>query len=127
MVYRAWQGMRQRCSNRNDKNFSRYGGRGIAVCDGWLKFENFLADMGESPGLGYSLDRMDNNGDYNPDNCRWATVKEQALNRRTGRKFTINGATKAISEWCDERGVNRNTAWSRLARGWSPERAFEVV
>lgn len=81
--YRAWDGMKQRCGNPNYHRFDEYGGRGIKVCDRWLKFENFLADMGEKPrdGQRWSIDRIDNDGNYEPGNCRWATVSTQNRNR----------------------------------------------
>jgi hypothetical protein len=80
-AYRIWSGMLQRCTNANNKAFKWYGGRGITVCDDWLKFENFLADMGEPP-EGRSIDRIDNDGNYEPDNCRWATRMEQSASQR---------------------------------------------
>jgi len=84
ITYNSWDGMKQRCTNPNTTDYNHYGGRGIIVCERWLNsFENFLEDMGERPGgkYAYSLDRIDNDGDYTPANCRWATAKEQAANQ----------------------------------------------
>jgi hypothetical protein len=83
--YQAWERMKYRCSSEHDPDWADYGGRGITVCDRWLKFENFYADMGPRPGLGYSIDRLDNDGNYEKDNCEWHTAKEQADNRRARR------------------------------------------
>lgn len=84
-TYNTWVKMRDRCQNQNCAKYADYGGRGITVCDRWQVFENFLADMGEKPGKEFSIDRINNDGNYEPGNCRWATAKEQANNRRVAR------------------------------------------
>ena len=90
--YRAWQAMRQRCSNKNEQGYAHYGARGIQVCDRWQRFENFFADMGWRPSVGWSIERVDNNKGYQPDNCRWITDAEQTRNRRMMKNNT-SGAT----------------------------------
>jgi len=125
-TYKTWNDMIQRCINPNCKAYKDYGGRGIQVCKRWLKFENFLQDMGEKP-EGLTLDRIDNDGDYRPENCRWATRKEQNRNSRHNRLITINGNTKCLSEWCNFYNINYHKIYMRLHHGWSPEEAFELV
>jgi hypothetical protein len=97
-IYPLWQGMLDRCNNPSNSRYARYGGRGIAVCDEWLDFAKFYADMGDCP-PGKSLDRKDNNHGYSKDNCRWATAKEQASNTSRTRRITINGRTDTMANW----------------------------
>jgi len=117
--FRIWTGIRTRCSNPNAPEFSRYGGRGIALCERWQRFENFLADMGKRPSPGMSIDRIDNDGPYTPENCRWATCSEQGRNKRTNR--LVNGIP--LVEAAERAGVTAATLAARLKRGWSVEKA----
>ena len=123
-TYITWRNMISRCYNPNDANYHHYGGRGIAVCDRWRKFENFLADMGERP-LRMTIERIDNNNGYFLDNCRYATQKEQCNNKRSNRYLTFNGKTQTISQWSDEIGISQNTIERRLnGYGWTVEQAL---
>jgi len=122
--YKIWRSMKERCYNQNNKRYHRYGGRGITICDRWLNsFENFLSDMGEKPEE-YSIDRIDNDGNYCPENCRWATRTEQANNRSSNNLLTIHGKTMTLSEWCRDTGQNHKTVQTRLSRNWTPEEAI---
>jgi hypothetical protein len=122
-AYRSWAGMKQRCENRNSSNYRLYGARGIKVCKRWSKFENFYADMGDRP-EGHVLDRIDNNGNYTPKNCRWATHRQSALNQRRTLKATLNGVTKTVRDWCAELNLSYPTVLSRIARKYTPEEAI---
>ena len=113
-----------RCYNPNNAAYNRYGGRGITVCKRWRKFENFLADMGNRPSSKYSIDRIDNSGNYTRENCKWSTMKEQCRNRRNNRLLTLNGETHCVAEWVDIVGIRSDTIRARLKRGWSVERAL---
>lgn len=123
--YRAWKNMNVRCYNLALPTRKHYGGRGINVCERWRNsFENFFADMGTRPSPKHTLDRFpDNNGNYEPGNCRWATYKEKSLNKRSNNMIECNGVTKSESEWCDELGVVRGVVRRRIAAGWSIERS----
>jgi len=113
-IYMIWHEMIERCRNPNNKAYPNYGGRGITVCKRWLKFENFLTDMGEHP-VGLSIDRINNNGNYEPSNCRWATRSEQMINSRNAKLVTWNGVTKTIKGWAQYLGTH-GTMLSRSAR-----------
>jgi hypothetical protein len=117
-IYIVWAAMKQRCLNPKDCNFHKYGARGIKVCDRWLAFENFFADMGERPSNEHSLDRIDNNGHYEPDNVRWATREEQQRNKRDNHQITINGQTKCITAWAEHLGIRRSLIFGRISSGW---------
>jgi len=117
--------MKSRCYTKSNIGYPYYGGRGITVCDRWLhSFENFLSDMGERPGPEYSLDRINPNGNYRPDNCRWATRETQDNNRRANRFLTWNGKTQTIAQWAKETGISKGTILNRLNWGWPIEDAL---
>jgi len=121
----CWSGMKRRCLDPNNIGYKRYGGRGIKVCQKWLhSFEAFFADMGACPSAKHSIDRIDNDGDYRPENCRWATPSEQSRNRRHNRLITAWGRTQALVAWSQETGLNPMTIASRLRKGWLPEAAL---
>jgi hypothetical protein len=115
--------MHNRCSNPNETSYPHYGGRGIKVCERWGKFENFLADMGERP-PGLTLDREDNERDYGPDNCKWASRSEQSKNKRNNVHLALNGRTMCLTDWSREIGVPHQTLSRRLARGWDHTRTL---
>lgn len=123
--YATWSAMNQRCATPGHQAYADYGGRGIRVCDRWShSFENFLADMGPRPGKGYSLDRIDNDGNYEPGNCRWSTQEQQMNNRRVNHKLTLNQRTMTVGQWAKETGIGVTTILRRLELGWSVERAL---
>ncbi len=115
--------MKARCLNRANISYSRYGGRGITVCDRWLSFDNFLEDMGHRPPA-MQLDRINNAGNYQPGNCRWASRKQQCRNKSTNRLLSYKGQTKLLREWCEETGIHYSTAKNRLDRGYTLARAL---
>jgi len=116
-AYRCWQGMKNRCLNPRNKDYRKYGGRGITVCDRWMKFENFFADMGKPP-PGMTLDRRDNDGSYSPENCRWVLPLVQQNNQRTNRFIAHDGEIRTISQWARHLGVPDATLRTRIRRQW---------
>ena len=126
-LYEVWCCMKARCYNPTSKSYSRYGGRGISVCNEWkesfIAFRNWAYENGYKQGL--SLDRIDNNGNYKPSNCRWATMKEQANNQNHSLKIEYKRETKSLTEWAEVLGIKQHTLYHRIYKsGWNIERAF---
>ena len=125
-LYRIWQNMKNRCYNHNVDRYDRYGGRGITVCDEWRN--NFQAFYDWAMINGYSdslsIDRINIDGNYTPDNCRWITMPEQADNKSTSRIFEYNGSSHTVSEWSKISGISRDVIWNRIKRGWSIEKVL---
>lgn len=106
--------MKNRCMNPNDTFYSKYGGRGIKVCNRWLDYSNFISDMGRKPTSKHTLDRINNDGDYEPANCRWATPIEQANNKRNTKTVTYRGKTDTVANWARELGCGYFELYDRL-------------
>ena len=126
-AYYAWNNMRRRCHDETHAKYHRYGGRGIEVCHSWNEsFTNFYNDMGDPPER-HSLGRRDNDGNYEPGNCRWETPKQQSNNTSQTKLLTFNGVTKNMSEWGRSVGGNVDSVAKRIRRGWSVERAVTTM
>ena len=122
LAYRAWATMKGRCYRVKNASYLSYGGRGIKVCERWRdSFANFLDDMGE-PLKGQRLDRINNDGDYEPSNCMWVSPKENSRNTRSNVCLTFKGKTQCLAAWAEEYGINYSTFFSRLSSGWSLEK-----
>ncbi len=126
-TYRSWDGMIQRCTNENNKAYNNYGGRGIIVCKQWLKFNQFLIDMGEKPKGRYSLERVNNDGNYEPTNCKWILLSKQHNNKRTNFLITYKNKTQTLSQWANQLNMHRGTLRNRIVRSkWTIKKAFET-
>lgn len=123
--YRSFRAMHERCSDDRHPYWHRYGGRGISVCERWHHFPNFVEDMGKRP-IGLSLDRINNDGNYEPENCRWATRAEQNSNKSTARIVTAFGKTASVTEWAKTAGISRGAMYTRLKKGLDAERTVSV-
>lgn len=124
--YRTWYSMIQRCCNFRDGAYKHYGGRGIRVCKRWRNFHRFRLDMGPRP-FGMTIERKNNNGDYTPKNCRWATNKEQQRNKRNNRRMTFGGRTMTQAEWSEVTGINVVALNHRRRAGWSVEEMLTIA
>lgn len=127
-THKAWRALIDRCTNTKNKRYFRYGGRGIKVCDRWLmSFKLFLEDMGEKPSKEYSIDRIDNDGNYTPDNCKWSTRHQQDRNKYTNIWFTYYGHKKCLTDWSILLGITRETLRKRIILlNWDVTTAFET-
>lgn len=126
-IYKSWIAAKARCFNKKDKGYKDYGGRGITMCDRWANsFQNFLSDMGEMP-VGLTLERIYVNGNYEPNNCKWATKKEQASNRRSNVYLEHKGIKLTLSEWSRRVNINKQTISERIKRGWNTKRVLTTL
>lgn len=126
-IYNIWSHMKQRCLDKNSNDYNDYGGRGINVCNEWLEFEPFCKWSTEN---GYNdsltIDRINVNGNYEPSNCRWVSMKTQQNNKRNNNYITYDGKTQTLTQWSEELNINYDTLNSRISRGWSIDRAFNT-
>jgi hypothetical protein len=125
--YATWCRIRERCYNPQYHSYKYYGGRGIKVCERWLEcFENFFEDVGPRPSVKHSLERINNNGDYSPENCQWATKIQQANNKRNIKKYEFNGELKTIANWARVVRIQKGTIFWRIRNGWSMKDALTL-
>lgn len=126
--YYTWQAMKRRCSSPSDKRYEDYGGRGISVCTRWQEsYEAFLADMGLPPSKSHQIERLDNDGDYEPGNCEWVLREQNGRNKRNNRVIEADGRSLTLVEWAEDTGLKREAIAARLKRGWTPEEALNLT
>jgi hypothetical protein len=121
---RVWRSMLERCGNQDNSHWGSYGGRGITVCARWRSFAAFRDDMGPKPSPTHSIDRINNDGNYEPGNCRWATRADQNRNKRNSRRLAFNGEVQTVAEWAVHLGMSRQALSYRLNHGWTLQRIF---
>jgi hypothetical protein len=121
LAYSSWCHMKARCNNPNHESYPHYGGRGIVVCERWANsFAAFFEDMGDRPSRKHEIDRIDNDGNYEPGNCQWATRRQQSRNKRTNVFVNVDGDVRCVTDWANGLGVRGDTVKHRLSRGWDP-------
>ena len=122
--YKSWASMINRCTDEKTDSFKDYGARGISFCKRWAEFSAFLSDMGPKPTPKHTIDRIDNDGNYEPSNCRWACPIQQGNNKRNTHFVTIDGRTMSVAEWCRELGMHSGTVRARISNGWTAHKAL---
>lgn len=125
-AYRTWHNVKNRCRTKSAEMYKKYGSRGITYCHRWENFPAFLDDMGLPPSMKHSIDRINNDGNYEPSNCRWATTCTQSRNKRTSRLIEVDGITRTLAEWMEHYEIKFGITYDRLSRGWPPKLAFET-
>ena len=123
-LFKVWKGIISRCTNPADKRYARYGGRGVKVCERWLDMHNFISDMSKGYQKGLQIDRKNNDGNYEPSNCQWATTKQQTRNYSRNVVLEHNGMKMCVVDWAVETGIDAKVLYDRVARGWSASRCL---
>lgn len=124
-IYHIWNGMMGRCTRKSNPNYANYGAKGIQVCEAWKDFDVFREwAMANGYADNLTIDRIDNNGNYEPGNCKWSTMKDQQNNKKNNHVVTYAGETKTISQWAEDLGIKTHTLFTRFKRGWSVEKAL---
>lgn len=124
LTFNSWRGMQSRCKQESHNRFAKYGGRGIAICEAWNSYEQFYKDMGERPSASHQIDRIDNDGNYCPENCRWATRSEQARNKSNTVMIEFRGEVRSAHDWGELVGMNGKSIAQRIRKGWTAEQAI---